>query len=596
MRNLKLYVERITFLICFIWLNTYVAIYAASSGNTTFNTSQTISLNTNYKDNLTSSFDTNYYKFVLSQSGCVSVSFSHDYVDKAGNYWSLTLYDGNEKQIVSYSYKGRSSATYSSAKIGLPKGTYYIMVKSSTNFTNSNYNVRVNFDNDPNWEKEYNETFYTANPIPVNNTIHGSIRKVNDIDRYQFVLPDSGYITLSFSHAYIDKSGNYWHSVLYDINEKRIAEYTYEGRSSEVSNSAQIGLPAGTYYLEIRDSTYRSDTQYDFCINYTSSSDWEKEFNETAYTSNTIQVGKPVNASICYINDIDYFKVEISESTYYSINFMHAYIDKVNSYWYVSLLNSGSSNIEMLTFYGRSTSDTSQQIYLNKGIYYIKVSSGNWVRDVTYSLRLDKHIHNYDLVDSVIPASLSENGKIIMKCSCGATGNEIVIDRPQMIRLSDTQFLYDGKKKTPFVFIEDSNGKVIDPSNYTVKYAKQSKNVGKYNVKIIFSGNYSGNVSKSFTIVPKGTRIIRLKAQSGGFVLKIKKQKIQTTGYQIQYSTRSDFKKSKTRTTKNRSQTFWKVEGLKKKTKYYIRVRTYKIKANKKYYSSWSKVKSVKTK
>ena len=38
------------------------------------------------------------------------------------------------------------------------------------------------------------------------------------------------------------------------------------------------------------------------------------------------------------------------------------------------------------------------------------------------------------------------------------------------------------------------------------------------------------------------------------------------------------------------------VKGLKKNKKYYIRVRTYKITNAKKQYSSWSKVKSVKTK
>lgn len=39
-----------------------------------------------------------------------------------------------------------------------------------------------------------------------------------------------------------------------------------------------------------------------------------------------------------------------------------------------------------------------------------------------------------------------------------------------------------------------------------------------------------------------------------------------------------------------------KVKKLKAKKKYYVRVRTYKTVKGKKVYSSWSKVKSIKTK
>lgn len=39
-----------------------------------------------------------------------------------------------------------------------------------------------------------------------------------------------------------------------------------------------------------------------------------------------------------------------------------------------------------------------------------------------------------------------------------------------------------------------------------------------------------------------------------------------------------------------------KISGLGKKKKYYVRIRTYKAAGKTRYYSGWSKVKSVKTK
>ena len=68
-------------------------------------------------------------------------------------------------------------------------------------------------------------------------------------------------------------------------------------------------------------------------------------------------------------------------------------------------------------------------------------------------------------------------------------------------------------------------------------------------------------------------------------------------GYQVQVATDKKFKKNKkTVNIKKQKTTKTTVKKLKSKKKYYVRVRTYKIVNGKKVYSSWSKVKSVKTK
>lgn len=68
-------------------------------------------------------------------------------------------------------------------------------------------------------------------------------------------------------------------------------------------------------------------------------------------------------------------------------------------------------------------------------------------------------------------------------------------------------------------------------------------------------------------------------------------------GYQIQYSSDKKLKKNnKSVTVTKQKTTKVTVKKLKSKKKYYVRVRTYKTVNGKKIYSSWSKVKSVKTK
>jgi hypothetical protein len=64
------------------------------------------------------------------------------------------------------------------------------------------------------------------------------------------------------------------------------------------------------------------------------------------------------------------------------------------------------------------------------------------------------------------------------------------------------------------------------------------------------------------------------------------------SGYQVQYSLQSSMKKAKTVKTEDHSA---RIEKLKSGKKYYVRVRAYnESSSGKKYYSAWSKVKSVK--
>jgi hypothetical protein len=67
------------------------------------------------------------------------------------------------------------------------------------------------------------------------------------------------------------------------------------------------------------------------------------------------------------------------------------------------------------------------------------------------------------------------------------------------------------------------------------------------------------------------------------------------TGYELQYSITSGFTKktTKTITIKNKKKSNRTISGLSQKKKYYVRIRAYKKKGSKIYYSSWSKVQKI---
>lgn len=169
------------------------------------------------------------------------------------------------------------------------------------------------------------------------------------------------------------------------------------------------------------------------------------------------------------------------------------------------------------------------------------------------------------------------------------------------VKLSTTTYTYNGKVKKPAVIAKDNKNNVIPKSAYTVKYSSGCKSVGKYTATVTFRGDYSGSFVRSFQIIPKGTKIKRLKAGKKSFTVKWTAQKTQTTGYQVQYCLKKNFKKGAKTTTVGKNKTVSKkITKRGKKKTYYVRIRTYKtvkVKGkNTKLYSGWSAVKKVKTK
>lgn len=95
---------------------------------------------------------------------------------------------------------------------------------------------------------------------------------------------------------------------------------------------------------------------------------------------------------------------------------------------------------------------------------------------------------------------------------------------------------------------------------------------------------------------PKSAKIKKVKAAKKAIAVEWKKVS-GVKGYQIQVATDKKFKKNKkTATVKKQKTTKVTIKKLKAKKKYYVRIRTYKTVKGKKVYSSWSKVKTVKTK
>ena len=143
-------------------------------------------------------------------------------------------------------------------------------------------------------------------------------------------------------------------------------------------------------------------------------------------------------------------------------------------------------------------------------------------------------------------------------------------------------------------------------NNKSVKVSRQGKItisrkfVGSAVITIKAGGtqNYNETSKKiTVTVKPLGTKISKASNTLKRKVTVKWKKKTSISGYAIQYSTDKKFKAGVKTVNVNGAKKSQKVlSKLKKGKKYYIRIATYKKVGKVKYYSSWSRVKSVKVK
>ena len=119
-------------------------------------------------------------------------------------------------------------------------------------------------------------------------------------------------------------------------------------------------------------------------------------------------------------------------------------------------------------------------------------------KDVT-KIKLAAH----SLSSVVTKATTSNDGKITSRCSvCRKTVSTNKIYKIKSVVLSQKEYVFDSKVKTPDVVAKDSHGKLLKKgSDYKVSYSKGREEVGTYVVNVRFVGTYKGSKSLAFKIV-----------------------------------------------------------------------------------------------
>ena len=156
--------------------------------------------------------------------------------------------------------------------------------------------------------------------------------------------------------------------------------------------------------------------------------------------------------------------------------------------------------------------------------------------------------------------------------------------------------VYTGKAMTQAPVVK-FNGKTLKlNTDYFLAY-KNNVNTGRATIAIKGKRNYKGVVVRYFDINPKPSGITKLTSPKTRQIGITWEKRPQISGYQFEISTSRNFDKDNIqKNIYNPNQLSMTVSVGKAKTTYYIRIRTFKKTSAKAYFSTWSAIKTVKTK
>ena len=272
---------------------------------------------------------------------------------------------------------------------------------------------------------------------------------------------------------------------IYDNDLKNISTNSIKKSKVTYNENNEPKVDYVTYKIYLKKGTYY--------INLNNTSDKETEYS--------IKVENEELVDIDSINlDSNYIEIEegVKKAVKHTINPDNATFTSVD--WKVS-----DTSIVSLGYVGNVMNIEA----LKEGECDITVTTKNGKKAVCHIVVKKAGDHKYD--STIEKASTSKDGKIIDKCSrCGDVKVAQIISHPTKVVLNNSNFVYDGKVKTPTVTVTSADGKTVDSANYDISYANGRKDAGTYDVKVTFKGNYTGSLTTKFTIA-KANQSLKIK-------------------------------------------------------------------------------------
>lgn len=447
------------------------------------------------------------------------------------------------------------------------------------------------------YETEDNDDYSSADYVPVNSTIYGVCRKYDrkyDYDWYKFTLSSPAKVNVQFSFNRADADGA-WSVYLYKYDgngdcTKLDHKYVYVYDGSYTFSS--LGLPAGTYFVEVRALEGRGYSasawgrQYSITPKCSYVSNWETEFNDEYTSADPLSMGE-TRYGVCLsyddsdLYDCDWYKFTLNSPASVSVTFTHTKAS-ANGDWDVYLYkytgNGGYSRVTDEDVYVSDGNYTFPTQGLSAGTYFVRVCGYNSACGRQYGVTVNYSVGKPGKFR--VSSRGSNSLKLAWNKPAGATGYQLQRKSGNSYKALATV------KGTSYTHKSLSAG-----AGYTYR-VRAYRTVGGKNY-------YSGWAYMTAYTKPATPNLTGLRATKSGHKIKATWKKVggSASGYQIYWAKDKNFKKVVSKTTvSGQKKTSYTGKNFTKGKRYYVKVRAYKTVNGNKIYGAWSNVRNVKAK
>ena len=221
---------------------------------------------------LSNAYDVKLFQVKVTNRGYFRITFKLDdsaNTDNIGYGWDLNIYDKNNlsEPIIK---ETEITGTRTTKKLVLAKGTYYIEVKSYSEYGMSPimvpFDIKADVVSENNWEQENNNTFKKANKISIGKKYQGTLFDDIDEDWFKVVAPNTGRITATLNcdpDTDVNDVGDGWDVSVYsasDINTEIAKEEWIITKGSVRFNVVK----GRTYYIYVHSYHYSFPEGYTY--------------------------------------------------------------------------------------------------------------------------------------------------------------------------------------------------------------------------------------------------------------------------------------------------------------------------------------------
>ncbi|UPO90512.1 pre-peptidase C-terminal domain-containing protein [Niallia sp. Man26] len=462
--------------------------------NDSFRAANQINLNQVYKGTLQNGSDEDYFKFTLTSPGNVKLNGSN--IDR---YKRMGIYDANGNNFAEFTTKDGYEGN-SSVQVGLPIGTYYVRISDYPG-SDIAYAFSVEYTKSDFYEKEWNDSFVTANNIALNQTYKGILQNGSDEDYFKFSLPASSSVNIELSNA-----------------DRYKTFYVYNQAGSEVANLRtvdngsgnsvlKLNLTNGNYFIRVANYpgsyiSYQFNVKATF-ITSTPASDQVAVTNNTG-KSDVVSVGKLKTGDIVKIYDksgklLGTSKAVASGSTSTTVSISQIGKDKGSIFITVTSPTMKESSKKEISFAAEKISET-----LKSSQVSIKNNKGKNDTVTVNGLQAGNIVKVYDSKGKLISTSKAvEKGKTSTSVSIKQLGTkkgsvQVTVTMPGKLESSKLSKSFSGEVTSATPSVSNVSASV----SMTVKRLKEGDIVKVYNEsgKVISTSKAVGKGKSSISV------------------------------------------------------------------------------------------------